>query len=374
MMASDIAVMHNFAMPEDCDSSGGVSPLDALVVINELNQANSDRTNDTKMLDVDADGRLSPLDALVVINYLNRENGSNSDHVSAVPMPSRIARLESAIANGTLPASLVLEDAQVLLQTMKNGGRPETGERFLEGRLCSPTEVDQIETEQIATELTPSTIDAEHPRRLEHFIERFASKLASAGIDAKVIETISGEIRAGIEAKTPLTLEQIKTRLTELGVDVSKLFPTTPPIIDPTALDHRINEFVARLTKAGVTTEVINTIATELKNSIVAGTPLTLEQIKARLTELGVDVTKIFPTPPPHEHPTPSPTSWTPSVELVTKVLTRFNVKTESIEIVRKAMVAANEAGSPLNVLQVLKLLKDNDIHLPREIARLLRP
>ena len=38
LLAADLLVMHNFEMPEDCDDSGSVWPLDALVVINELNK------------------------------------------------------------------------------------------------------------------------------------------------------------------------------------------------------------------------------------------------------------------------------------------------------------------------------------------------
>jgi hypothetical protein len=36
LLASDL-VLHNFVMPEDADASGYVSPLDALVIINQIN-------------------------------------------------------------------------------------------------------------------------------------------------------------------------------------------------------------------------------------------------------------------------------------------------------------------------------------------------
>ena len=74
MMAGDLMELHNFIMPEDCDNSGSVSPLDALMVINSLNQPNSGAADATRFIDVDADGRTSPLDALVVINYLNSKS------------------------------------------------------------------------------------------------------------------------------------------------------------------------------------------------------------------------------------------------------------------------------------------------------------
>ncbi len=373
LLAADLLVTHNFAMPEDCDNSGSVSPLDALVVINELNQPDSrDAMASSKMIDVDADGVLSPLDALVVINYINRSSADGSANPSGVPLLARAARLESAIAKGQLPEALTIDEAQELLQTMKRGGRPELGERFMDGRLRTRGEVEQIETEHIAAELAPVVVDAEHAGRAAEFLERFATKLKAAGVDAQVIETIAGEIKAGIDSKKPLTLDQIKARLTELGVDVSKLFPVRPETPHtPPVIEQRIQALVEKLKSAGVTTEVITTIATELKASIDAGNPLTLDQIRARLVELGVDVTKLFPVVQP---PKEQPTRWTPSVELVTNVLTRLNVKTETVEIVRVAMTKAKDAGSPMAPAQIVTLLRENGVRISDAIARLLRP
>ncbi len=61
-------------------------------------------------------------------------------------------------------------------------------------------------------------------------------------------------------------------------------------------------------------------------------------------------------------------------VELVTSILRRFNATPESIEIIRAAMIAAKEAGSPLSPLQFLSLLIQNGIQPNESIARLLRP
>jgi hypothetical protein len=51
------------------NNDGYVSPLDALLVINALNQPPADLTS--SVLDVNGDRHLSPLDALLVINKLN---------------------------------------------------------------------------------------------------------------------------------------------------------------------------------------------------------------------------------------------------------------------------------------------------------------
>ncbi len=382
LLAADI-LMHNFSMPEDCDHSGSVSPLDALVVINELNGPDANLGIDAaRMLDVDADGLLSPLDALVVINYLNQKQVDGVINPSSVPLSARIARLELAIDSRQLPTDLDVSGAVDLLHTMKNGGRPEIGERFIDGRVHSRMEVEQIETEHIETEhianeLCPIVADGEHAHRANELLMRFSARLQSAGINAEVIETITAEIKAGIEAKTPLSLEQIKTRLTELGVDLSKLFPPrheTPPKPEtPPHVEPRIEALIQHLKSAGVTADVVTTIATEYKASIKVGVPLTLEQIRTRLSELGVDVAKLFPVAPPVPQPNTEP-RWTPSVELVTGILRRANARPETIEKVRSAMITAKESGSPLNPSQILALLRESGVQIPDAIARLLRP
>ncbi len=70
----------------DVNGSGDINPLDALLVINELNghvlsDANGELPNigtlttlPNTWLDVNGDDRVYPLDALLVINYLNAQN------------------------------------------------------------------------------------------------------------------------------------------------------------------------------------------------------------------------------------------------------------------------------------------------------------
>ncbi len=384
LLAADLLLPHNFEMPEDSDHSGSISPLDALVVINELNRhqaviqnPNSDMPN-SDMLDVDADGSLSPLDALIVINYLNRQPADGAERPSLVPIEARIARLESAIASGQVPIALGIDGAEELLETLKNGGLPELGERFIDGHLHSRIEVEQIECDRIVSELSRPTLDGEHPDRIRQLLERLILKLESAGINAEVIETITSEIKAGIESNSPLTFAQIKTRLAELGVDLSRLFPSQPDAPNepdvPSQMVRRIEALINRLRSAGVNANVITTIAREFRASIDAGSPLTLEQIRTRLTELGVDVSNLFPIAPPNPGPVTPPSQWSPPVELVTGILRRVNAAPNTIEIVRAAMVAANESGSPLTVPQILRLLQNNGVRIPAALLSLLRP
>src|SRR5262245_59480178 len=57
--------------PLDTNNDGGVSPLDALIVINALNSGDGKSLADRLELDTNGDGDLTPIDALLIINFLN---------------------------------------------------------------------------------------------------------------------------------------------------------------------------------------------------------------------------------------------------------------------------------------------------------------
>lgn len=85
----------------DVNSSGYVEPLDALIIINDLNQ-NGIRTLNAKptdysgpMLDVNGDGSTSPLDALIVINSMNRVD------VGSVAPPVRLLNQDNQMVDLT---------------------------------------------------------------------------------------------------------------------------------------------------------------------------------------------------------------------------------------------------------------------------------
>jgi membrane-associated phospholipid phosphatase len=74
------ATWQNADLPCDVDYSELVTPADALVVINSLNQQGSrslsgnDRQAEEPWLDVNGDDRVSPMDALMVINAMHRNS------------------------------------------------------------------------------------------------------------------------------------------------------------------------------------------------------------------------------------------------------------------------------------------------------------
>jgi hypothetical protein len=91
LMAGD--VVHNFVYPHDVDSDGSLTPLDALVVINDINRGAGTQGDERPGHDVDDDSMVTPLDALIVVNALNAQNAVGT------------ARPQSAVV--TNPASSV---------------------------------------------------------------------------------------------------------------------------------------------------------------------------------------------------------------------------------------------------------------------------
>ncbi len=96
--ASLLNPWHNAAVPYDVNGDGRVRPIDALIVINDLNRRGMrDVSNELSpedelpgYLDVSGDLRLAPIDALIIVNFLNRQGnegptagegeGDSADH------------------------------------------------------------------------------------------------------------------------------------------------------------------------------------------------------------------------------------------------------------------------------------------------------
>jgi hypothetical protein len=133
LMAADL-IHHNFMMPEDTDLNGGITPLDALVVINRLNSQNAAAPSElATAVDVDADGTLTPLDALTVINYFNRSVGEPEIQISQVNVQDRIERLDEALDSDLLPPNIDMAMAMQIREILQAGGFPEIGDRMVNG-------------------------------------------------------------------------------------------------------------------------------------------------------------------------------------------------------------------------------------------------
>jgi RHS repeat-associated protein len=81
-----ISGWHNFRYPEDVDGDGMVTSLDALIVINDINQNGSrallprtaEKPGTPFFLDTTNNGRVVPIDVLLVINSINQQLGSEA--------------------------------------------------------------------------------------------------------------------------------------------------------------------------------------------------------------------------------------------------------------------------------------------------------
>lgn len=81
----------------DVNSDSIVSPVDVLIVINEINQNGSHPLGPPPQgppfLDVNADGEVSPLDALIVINFLNNRGSGEGE-----PLPAEAPRGQLSVS------------------------------------------------------------------------------------------------------------------------------------------------------------------------------------------------------------------------------------------------------------------------------------
>lgn len=80
----------NPRLPMDVDRDGQISPIDVLILINEINKGGSGRMlgspdSASFYLDPDNDGFLAPLDVLVLVNWLNLSNGGGSGESDSDP-------------------------------------------------------------------------------------------------------------------------------------------------------------------------------------------------------------------------------------------------------------------------------------------------
>lgn len=251
VLASDC--FHNFMLPEDTDGSGSVSPLDALAVISQINSGSTDAANapTSKLVDVNGDDSLSPLDALSVINYLNAEttDATTTRRSSHIENEKRIEKIERDIERNKLPPNQTLEQARQTLETLKAGGRPELGDRIVNGILEWEVEVEGPDDngndgpeddgpddngndgpEDDGPDDNGTGNDDNTPRNLEkkfdQYVRTFSKRLAAFGVNSTIITTITGEIRQAHQSGTDMTLEQIRTRLNELGTKPNVILPS----------------------------------------------------------------------------------------------------------------------------------------------------
>jgi hypothetical protein len=294
LLASDL-VHHNFVMPEDADASGYVSPLDVLIIINQINSARSNPQT-SAAVDVDADGSLTPLDALIVINHLNRNSAPGVDSPSSVNVDRRISKLEEAINTFQLPPTLDLGTAQQALAVLRTGGFPELGDRMLNGIRTPRDATSSAESMRMETLIANYVVSDDFgmgsqivdAQQLSQFVEALEARLGSMGVSNQNITVVISEIYRDVGSSMHDILGQVQSRLAQLSINAEMALPER--------LDVQVNQIVARLRALGVSQQAITTISNDLRIGFETNKPLTFEQIKSRLNELGIDASRIFPS------------------------------------------------------------------------------
>ncbi len=117
----------------DVNRDGGVTPLDALVLIIALDGTPGSGASWPAWYDVSQDGVLSPLDVLLVINWLNsRTLGSEAPAIGSVPASAFAATAPEGEAmpaptRVTRAASVVPATADVLFEPLPDVPTPAAG-------------------------------------------------------------------------------------------------------------------------------------------------------------------------------------------------------------------------------------------------------
>ena len=101
------APRQNTSKPLDVNNDGSVTPIDALIVINNLNSQGSGNNN---FIDVNGDGVVTPLDALIVINFLDSQIAAKQTVVSAIASDNDTP---PATNNTTPPATVATADTSL---------------------------------------------------------------------------------------------------------------------------------------------------------------------------------------------------------------------------------------------------------------------
>jgi hypothetical protein len=88
-IVKDPTPYHNDQDPGDVDGDGMITPIDALIIVNHINNhgpgvIKPEGEGPLPSLDVDGDGMVTPIDILIIINILNG-SGSSQDYITVDP-------------------------------------------------------------------------------------------------------------------------------------------------------------------------------------------------------------------------------------------------------------------------------------------------
>lgn len=110
---------HNHNLNEDVNGDGYVSPIDALLIINDLNSNGAHPVPSrvgaageppSDMLDVNGDGLITPMDVLLIINHLNRRASPAQFDSASISGPASAAQGDPSLdvsSRGSVAPTLV---------------------------------------------------------------------------------------------------------------------------------------------------------------------------------------------------------------------------------------------------------------------------
>jgi hypothetical protein len=114
----------NEANTNDANADGSVSPVDALVIINYINEHGSGElpvpppTNIVFFLDTNGDGSVSPVDVLIVINLLNATPVAGEGEFYLPPLPIQPTSSIALSASSANPTQGVLSSSSTSRETL----------------------------------------------------------------------------------------------------------------------------------------------------------------------------------------------------------------------------------------------------------------
>lgn len=314
LLAADC--FHNFMMPEDTDGSGDLSPLDALVVINQLNAASANNTAAPNalrwsMTDVDADETLSPLDALSVINAINESSLGQSSVPSQTDLNRRMAWIEKAISTGDLPWNYTIDDAYEALATLRRGGRPEMGDRVIHGRLARGGMQFQSDSEGTDSEGTePGSGDAGDGSDGSEFgggdtdwsitieqpwLSRILNRLSAVGASDELLTRVESALKPLVDSPDALdSFQDVKGLIEDLLAEENFNLESVFPSHEAESVEQWIAQLKDRLAAAGWNTEDVTTWIQGLQDALNSGAPWSFETVQSKLSELGIDWKALF--------------------------------------------------------------------------------
>jgi hypothetical protein len=214
-------------------------------------------------------------------------------------------------------------------------------------------------------------------------------RLADAGVSTELLQKLKEQWVADWEAGNDWTIDTLRQKLTEAGVDLDAILerhPKVPPgnpdgsddpiQLDPIESHPHIYPWMQRLADAGVSSELLQKLKEQWVADWEAGNDWTIDTLRQKLTEAGVDLSILFrpaipqsPLPwlPPSFAPFPNPAVFTGLIKLVRDIEIPQAI---ILSLVQEAKVAA-DAGKPWDALTWKNRLEAEGLEIG-DIAALL--